>query len=58
MFMLKAIIAGIVAAGGSLGTGFADGHLTIPELIIAVVTTATAVGAVFGVSNTPTKPAG
>lgn len=53
MFMLKAIIAGIVAAGGSLGVAASDGHVTLAEALIAVTATAVAVGGVYGVTNKP-----
>lgn len=51
MFMLKAIIAGVVAAAGSIGAAASDGHITVVEVCIAVAATATAVGGVYGVSN-------
>lgn len=51
MFMLKAIIAGVVTAAGSLGAAAADGHVTLAEALIAVGATAAAVGTVYGVSN-------
>lgn len=55
MFMLKAIVAGIITAAGSIGAAASDGHVTLTEICIAVGATAVAVGGVFGVSNTPPK---
>ena len=53
----KAIVALITAGGGALVAGLSDGHLTTAEIVVAVVTAATAAGAVFSVTNAPAKPA-
>jgi len=51
----KAIVAGVTAAGGTLVTALSDGSINATEWIVVVVTTVTAVGAVFGIGNA--KPA-
>lgn len=52
----KAVVGGIVAACGSLAVALADNGLTPAEVVIAIGATATAVGAVYGVTNTPIAP--
>lgn len=58
MFMIKAIVAGIVAAAGSLGVAATDGHISLVEALAAIGVTAVAVGAVYSApKNTITPPA-
>lgn len=49
----KAVFAGIIACLGALATAFADNGITPLEAITTALATVTAVGAVYGVTNTP-----
>jgi len=51
--MAKAIVGGLVALTGSVIVGLGDGHLTIVEALIAVMTGLVALGSVFQVPNAP-----
>jgi TRAP-type C4-dicarboxylate transport system permease small subunit len=51
--MLKAILAGLIAAGGSVVTGLGDNTLSAQEIVTAVVVGLVALGSVYGVSNVP-----
>ena len=54
--MLKAIIAGLIAAGGSIVTGLGDNTLSAQEIVTAVVVGLVALGSVYGVANVPKAP--
>ena len=49
----KAVVAGVVALGGTLTAALTDGGITTSEWITAVVTTVVAVGATYGITNPP-----
>lgn len=49
----KAIIAAIIAALTALGTGLTDGHMTAAEWVAVALSFFVALGAVYGVPNTP-----
>jgi hypothetical protein len=53
----KAIVAGTVTFCGTLGAALTDGHVSGTEWCVIIPATVTAVGAVFGVSNTPSQAA-
>lgn len=52
----KAIIAGVVALTGSLAVAAVDNAITLGEALVGLAATATAVGAVYGVTNKPVDP--
>lgn len=53
----KAVIGGIVALTGSLAVAAVDNAITLGEALVALATTAAAVGAVYGVTNKPVDEA-
>lgn len=57
MFMVKAIVAGVIAGAGAFGTAFADGHITVIEGCAVVAAIAVAVGAVYAAPKNTDKPA-
>lgn len=54
----KAVIAGVVALTGSLAVAAVDNAITLGEALVALATTAAAVGAVYGVTNKPVDDGG
>lgn len=57
MFMIKAIVACVIAGAGAVGTAATDGHITVVEWCAIVATTAVALGGVYASPrNTPTPP--
>lgn len=57
MTFLKAIIAALVAAAGSVGAAATDGHVSLAEWCVVIGATAVAFGGVYGVTNAPAKSA-
>ncbi|UUW87389.1 hypothetical protein [Pimelobacter simplex] len=49
----KAVVAGVVTLGAGLGTALTDGHVSAVEWCTIIPATVVAVGAVFGIRNTP-----
>ena len=49
----KAVVAGTVTLCGGLGTALTDGHVSAVEWCTIIPATVVAVGAVFGIRNTP-----
>lgn len=50
---LKAVLASLISAGGSIVTGLGDNRLSLQEIVTAVVVGLVALGGVYGVSNVP-----
>ncbi len=53
MAYAKAFVAMLVAALGSLATGYSDGNLTVVEGLTAAINGLVALSVVFGVPNVP-----
>lgn len=47
----KAILASLIAGGGSIVTGLGDNTLSLQEIATAIVVALVALGGVYGVSN-------
>lgn len=56
MFMIKAIVAGIVAGAGAFGAAIADGTITGPEWAVIGGAVIAGVGAVYAAPKNATPP--
>lgn len=53
----KAIMGGLTAGLGALGTALADGQVTAIEWVLVAAAVVAGLGFVWGVPNTPQPPA-